>query len=125
MLAERTSQQVIDLLFGLRESRAGQVDVQLVAQPVTATATPVGAGRVSVEVWTVSVFLAEGDVAGAGAVVDDPARHGRRRRPVAGRRLGDVRRPVAGAGAGGRVRFGRRGGARRWRGRRPVEVGAG
>ena len=61
MLAERTSQQIIDVLFGLREASGRQVDVKLVAQPVTATATPVGAGRVSVDVWTVTVILAEGD----------------------------------------------------------------
>jgi hypothetical protein len=60
LLAERTSRQVVDLLFGLRREAGGPVDVRLLSQPVTATATSTGPGSVAVEVWTVSVFVAEG-----------------------------------------------------------------
>ena len=60
VLAERTSLQLVELLFGLRRAAGRAVAVQVVAQPVTATATPLSAGRVLVEVWTVTVIVAEG-----------------------------------------------------------------
>ena len=59
VLAERTSRQVMDLLFGLRQKTGHQVDVALVAQPVTATAAMQPDGRVAVDVWTVAVFVAD------------------------------------------------------------------
>ena len=60
VLAERTSTQVMDLLFGLRQETGHEVDVDLVAQPVTATASLQPDGRVAVDVWTVAVFVADG-----------------------------------------------------------------
>jgi len=64
-LATRTSQQVVSLLFGLRESEGRAVDVTLTSQPVTAQAHALSAERISVDVWTVSVFVAEGQAAAA------------------------------------------------------------
>ena len=59
-LAERTSQQVVDLLFGLRRTEGRAVAVSMLSQPVTAPAEAIAGGRVAVSVWTVSVFVAEG-----------------------------------------------------------------
>ena len=59
-LAQRTSMQAVDLLYGLRRQVGRHVDVHLVSQPVTATAEPVSPGRVTVSVWTVTVLVAEG-----------------------------------------------------------------
>jgi len=64
-LATRTSQQVVSLLFGLRESEGRAVDVTLTSQPVTAQAHALSAERIAVDVWTVSVFVAEGQAAAA------------------------------------------------------------
>jgi hypothetical protein len=61
VLAAKTSEQVVDLLFGLRKATGRYVEVHVVAQPVTATATATGPDRVRVDVWTVTVMLAEGD----------------------------------------------------------------
>ncbi|MFT3851997.1 MAG: hypothetical protein QM733_04560 [Ilumatobacteraceae bacterium] len=59
-LADRTSQQVTDLLFGLRQETGREIDVSLVTQPMTATASLQSDGRVSVDVWTVAVYAASG-----------------------------------------------------------------
>ena len=64
-LATRTSQQVVSLLFGLRESAGRAVDVTLTSQPVTAQARALSAERIAVDVWTVSVFVAEGQATAA------------------------------------------------------------
>jgi hypothetical protein len=61
VLAERTSQQWVSLLFGLRRATGQAVDVEVVAQPVTATASATAPNRVVVEVWTVTVLVAVGE----------------------------------------------------------------
>jgi hypothetical protein len=61
VLAERTSQQWVSLLFGLRRAAGRAVTVEVVSQPVTANATPVAADRVAVQVWTVTVWVADGE----------------------------------------------------------------
>ena len=59
-LADRTSQQLVELLFGLRRTEGRAVAVSMLSQPVTARAEAIAGGRVAVSVWTVSVFVAEG-----------------------------------------------------------------
>ena len=59
-LADRTSQQLVELLFGLRRAEGRAVAVSMLSQPVTAHAEAIAADRVAVAVWTVSVFVAEG-----------------------------------------------------------------
>jgi hypothetical protein len=61
VLAERTSQQWVSLLFGLRRATGQAVDVKVVSQPVTATASATASDRVVVEVWTVTVLVAVGE----------------------------------------------------------------
>ena len=109
-LARRTSQQVVELLFGLREAEGRAVDVTLTSQPVTAQAHALSAERVAVDVWTVSVFVAEGQAAAAeqwSTVHLEMVRE-------SGRWLVDAwdmtLGPVTGPGAGGLVRDERRGG---------------
>ena len=64
-LTRRTSQQAMELLFGLRKAEGRAVDVTLTSQPVTAQAHAMTAQRVAVDVWTVSVFVADGQAAAA------------------------------------------------------------
>jgi hypothetical protein len=61
LLAQRTSQQWVSLLFGLRRAAGRAVEVEVLSQPVTATAAAVAADRVAVQVWTVTVWVAAGE----------------------------------------------------------------
>ena len=100
----RTSQQAVELLFGLREAEGRAVDVTLTSQPVTAQAHALSAQRVAVDVWTVSVFVAEGQAAAAEQWSTVHLEMVLGVGPLAGRRLGHDARAVSGSGSGRLVR---------------------
>ena len=78
------------------EGRA--VDVTLTSQPVTAQAHAISAERIAVDVWTVSVFVAEGQAAAAEQWSTVHLEMVRESGPMAGRLVGDDARPVPGPG---------------------------